>query len=100
MTFACKVRTLNEDYKIWKKYCGISKTPKDFLAFTTLTLNNLAEMISLFPRFKRRKGEIKILFKNFIQQRKMKRLVSVIPAYSTHTDIKCIAPCINWENIQ
>jgi hypothetical protein len=100
MTFACRVKTLQEDYTVWKKYCNISKTPKDFHAFITLTVKGVSEMISFIPRFLSRRGEIKILCKNLITRRKTRKLISVIPAYATHTDIKWTAPCIDWEHIE
>jgi hypothetical protein len=99
MTFACRVKVLQEDYKIWKKYCGISKTPKDFYAFITLTTRNFGELCKFIPHIRNRKKEIMILFMNIILHRKTKKLVSVMPSYATHTDIKWIAPCIDWEHI-
>jgi hypothetical protein len=100
MTFACRVKTLQEDCTIWKKYCGMSKTPKDFYAFITLTTRSLREMCKFIPHLKSRKREIMILFANIVFHRKTKKLISVIPSYATHTDIKWIAPCIDWEKFR
>ncbi|GHU87877.1 hypothetical protein FACS189476_04030 [Spirochaetia bacterium] len=97
MTFACRMRTLREDYQIWKKFCSIDKTPKDFHAFMAITQNSFSDMVSFFLQGKRRRGEFKILLKNILTRRKVKRLVSSIPAYATHTDTAFIAPFINWE---
>jgi hypothetical protein len=96
MTFACRIQTLAEDYAVWRKYT-ITKNPKDFWAFTTLTQNNFNDMVSFFKR--RRKIEFLILFNNWIRNKEMRRLISSIPAYSTHTDINFISPLVNWENI-
>jgi hypothetical protein len=100
MTFACSVKTLREDYAVWKKYCSISRTPKDFHAFMTLTSKSFWEIFNFIPRFKKHKGEIKILLKNLVSRRKARKLISVIPSCATHTDLKWLAPCIDWENIK
>lgn len=100
MTFACRTKTLREDRKIWKKYCGTSKTPKDFYAFITLTTRGFGEMCKLIPQFKNHKREVLILFINFILRRKTRRLISVIPAHATHTEINWIAPGVNWESVK
>jgi hypothetical protein len=99
MTFACRVQTLKENYAVWRKYCGVSKTPKDFHAFMTITRHSFSDIMSFLPRFKSHKGELKILFKNLFTQRKIKKLISVIPAYATHAEIQYTAPCVDWENI-
>jgi hypothetical protein len=100
MTFACRVKTLQEDCAVWKKYCGITKTPKDFYAFITLTTRSLLRAISFLPRLKTHRRAAVILFMNIIIRRKTKKLISTIPAYATHTDTKWVAPCINWENVE
>jgi hypothetical protein len=100
MTFACRVKTLQEDYFVWKKYCSIAKTPKDFYAFITLTTRSLLQAIIFLPRLKNHRRAALILFSNILTRRKMRKLISVIPAYATHTDTKWIAPCINWEHIE
>jgi hypothetical protein len=99
MTFACQVRTLREDYAIWKKYCNMAKTPKDFYAFITLTTRSFPQAVAFLPRIKNHRRAALILFTNLLRRRKIRRLISVIPAYATHTDIKWIAPCIDWEYI-
>jgi 2'-5' RNA ligase len=98
MTFACRVNTLREDYTVWKKYCGISRNPKDFHAHITLTQNHFSDMLLFIPRLKSRKGEFKIMFKNWITHRKVRKLISSIPAYATHTDIQWLAPLMDWES--
>jgi hypothetical protein len=100
MTFACQVKTLREDYAIWKKYCSMDKTPKDFYAFITLTTRSLSQAIAFLPRLKIHRRAAFILFTNLILRRKIRRLISSVPAYATHTDINWTAPCINWEYIE
>lgn len=100
MTFACRVKTLQEDYPVWKKYCRIGKTPRDFFAFITLTTRSLSQAIAFLSRLKVHKRLIMILFKNVIIRRKTRKLISAMPAYATHTDIKWISPCIDWETTE
>jgi hypothetical protein len=94
MTFACRVKTLAEDYNVWEKYTS-TRNPKDFFAFTSLTINNFSDMISFLKR--RRKIEFLILFNNWIKNRNPRKLISPIPAFSTHTDIAFISPFIDWK---
>jgi hypothetical protein len=96
MTFACTVKTLQEDYSIWKKYCSIAKTPKDFLAFITITQHIFSDAILFLNNFKRHKGEFKIIFKNWFLRRKTKKLITALPAYATHTEIKYLSPVVKW----
>jgi hypothetical protein len=99
MTFACNVKTLKEDYAVWKKFCGRGKTPKDMHAFMTITQNNFSDMLSFFLRGKKRRGEFKIMLQNWLRRKKPKKLISAIPAYATHTDVKYLAPFVDWEQV-
>lgn len=68
-TFATTVKTLREDYDIWKKWCFVTPTqthPNDFQAFLEL-------------------GE------------KGRSLISPIPTLSTHCEPSWAAPLIDWE---
>jgi hypothetical protein len=96
MTFACRVKTLIADYKIWKKYTRF-KTPQDFNAFCEITQNNANDMCAFFFKFK--KKLFFILFCNRLRCKKMKRLISTLPAYATHTEVLYLAPIINWEKV-
>jgi hypothetical protein len=98
MTFAARVKTLREDYQIWKKYCPLEqKIPSDFFAFLTLTQNDFLMLLKLFPR----KGHrvFKTLFKNWLVHRKPRKLLSPVPAWATHSDIPNVALFTDWKSI-
>lgn len=69
MTFATTVKTLKEDLHIYKKHCA-TVTPNDFGMFCELILP---------PNGTR-------------------RLVSPMPAVSTHAETEWLAKFVNWEN--
>jgi hypothetical protein len=96
MTFACRIQTLIEDYPVWRKYL-VTKNPKDFYAFVNLTQNNFGDMISFLKR--RRRKEFMLLFDNWIKGKKTRRLISPIPAFSTHTEIDFVSPFIDWKSV-
>jgi hypothetical protein len=96
MTFACSVKILKEDYNIWKQYTQ-KNTPKDFYAFITLTQKSFTDMMSFF--FRRRKKEFFIFMKNWLRGKKMRKLISAVPAYVTHAEVKWLSPTVNWENL-
>jgi len=95
MTFACRVKTLQEDYDIWLKYTQ-GKIPDDFHGFMQITQNKLSDFISYLCR--KRKKEAKIIFKNIISRRKINRLISAVPSHATHAEIKWLSPVIDWKN--
>ncbi len=75
MTFACKVKTLRNDFNIWLKHTS-GVTPKDFKAFKRLLgIGGLFNM--LFG-----KGRV---------------LISPIPSRSTHAEIAFLAPLVDWS---
>ena len=96
MTFSCKVQTLIDDYNTWKKY---TKTfiPKDNLAFYEISQNCVSDLFMFFFRLK--KKIFFILLRNQFRRKKIKKIISALPSYSTHTELASIAPVINWENI-
>jgi hypothetical protein len=96
MTFACKVKTLQDDLPIWKKYIT-GNIPDDFHAFMEITQNSLPDLFSFF--FRRRKKEFLILVENFITRKKTKKILSPLPSYSTHAETAWLAPIINWNAI-
>lgn len=95
MTFACKVKCLREDKNIWYKYTN-SKIPNDFFAFLELTQNSLLDAMVLGLREKEHKAA-RILFTNMITHKKMRTLISAVPASSTHAEIKYLAPVVDWS---
>ena len=96
MTFCCKVKTLRDDYKIWKKYTKYS-TPQDFNAFCELTQSGFKDLFCFMLRFKKKTAFI--LFCNQFRRKKMRRLISAVPARATHTELLFLAPVTNWNEI-
>jgi hypothetical protein len=96
MTFSCKVQTLIDNYRTWKKY---TKTfiPKDNLAFYEISQNCVSDMFMFFFRLK--KKLFFILLRNQFRGKKIKKVISALPSYSTHTELASIAPIINWNDI-
>ena len=97
MTFSCKVQTLIDDYKIWAKYTKYI-TPQDFNAFCELTQNSVFDLFAFLVRLKKKTAFI--LLCNQFKKNKMKKLISSIPAYATHTEILFLSPIIGWNSIQ
>ena len=97
MTFSCRVKTLIDDYKIWKKY---TKTfiPLDYYAFWQITQNSFSDMCQFFFRLKKRL--FLILLRNQFRGKKIKKLISALPARATHTELSTVAPIINWGKLQ
>jgi len=96
MTFCCRVQTLSDDYKIWKKYTKYS-TPQDFNAFCELTQDGISDLFSFLLRLKKKTSFI--LLCNQFRGKKMRRLISALPAYATHTELLFLAPVISWDGI-
>jgi hypothetical protein len=96
MTFSCKVQTLIDDYKVWKKYTKYV-TPQDFNAFCEITQNGISDMFSFLFRLK--KKSFFILFRNRLTGKKMKKIISAVPAYATHTELLFLSPVIDWNKI-
>lgn len=69
MTFATKVKTMKQDFEIYKKYCVGYSHPLDFYMW--------CEIVS--------------------QSKKI--LISAIPAVSTHGETKWLSPFVDWENM-
>lgn len=100
MTFSCRVRTLIDNYKTWKKFTK-KRIPGDFLAFVEITQNSMADALIFALRaftFKKRIMFIAfLLFVNLFRGKKMKKLVSAVPSRATHTETACVAPIIDWN---
>jgi hypothetical protein len=96
MTFSCKVKTLLDDYKIWKKY---TKTfiPLDYYAFWKITQNNFSDLCTAFFRLHRKL--FLILLANQFRRKKIKKLISALPAKATHTELSTVAPLVDWGKI-
>jgi hypothetical protein len=97
MTFSCKVQMLIESRKIWKKYTKTT-IPKDNLAFYKITQNSIFDLLMFFFRFKKR--IFLILLCNQFCGKKIKKLISAVPAYATHTELATISPVINWDKVR
>ncbi|GBR75897.1 hypothetical protein NO2_0526 [Candidatus Termititenax persephonae] len=103
MTFACAVKTLYADRKIWRRYLK-TNIPQDFYAFTTLTQNNFGDLCRIFVCFLRRWKKrylftALILLRNLLSFRKMRKLISPLPGYATHAEKELLAPLIAWEKL-
>jgi hypothetical protein len=96
MTFACRVQTLKSDFNIWKKNTK-TNIPDDFYAFLEITQNSFFDVVLFFLLL--RKRIFIILLKNWFSRKKVKRLISPVPAMATHTEVKTLAPVINWYSI-
>ena len=94
MTFACKVQTLIDNHKIWKKYTKGS-VPRDNLAFYEISQCSLKDMFSFLFRFNKR--IFLILFRNQFRRGKIKKIISALPACSTHAETKFISPVVDWK---
>jgi hypothetical protein len=70
MTFAAQVKTLKKDRRVFDKWTK-GTHPHDFMIF-----------VSLCDKF----------------IGKGRKLISPIPAYSTHGETNYLAPCVDWEN--
>ncbi|MEK6477774.1 hypothetical protein WJR50_09580 [Catalinimonas sp. 4WD22] len=77
MTFGTTVKILKEDQNIWWKYTA-KKTPQDFKAFAELCGHSY--------------------LKNKVSSPKRK-LISCLPARATHTELKHLAPLIDWYKV-
>jgi hypothetical protein len=94
MTFACSVKTLQDDHNIWIEY-NQECIPDDFHAFMKITQNSFFYMISFL--LQRRKKAFFVLLNNFLTRKKTKKLLSVIPSYATHAETAWIAPVVQWD---
>lgn len=94
MTFACRVGTLRETRNIWKKNT-ITRNPDDFHAFIELTQNTLA--VARILRKSGYKRATKIVLRNFFLRKRIFRLISCVPAHSTHAEVKWLSPVIDWN---
>ncbi len=97
MTFACRVKTLKEDLPIWEKYTE-SRNPKDFHAFVELSQNGIIDAFS-FLFLQKKKLFFKLIMKNRLCGKKMRKIISSIPARATHAEVKWLAPVIDWDSI-
>jgi len=95
MTFACKVSTLVEDLDVWKKYTK-GRIPDDFHSFMSITQGEPSDLLSFL--FRKMKEETFILGKNIVFRKKLKKLISAVPARATHAEVKYLAPVIDWNN--
>lgn len=97
MTFACRVRTLRQDYHVWEKYTQ-GRIPRDFKAFFELSQNDPADAVAFLLRKGKRRYAQTILM-NWISRRPMRRLISALPARATHAELAHLAPVVDWERL-
>ncbi|MDB4902140.1 MAG: hypothetical protein JWQ63_1421 [Mucilaginibacter sp.] len=105
MTFACQVKTLKEDYKVWSFY----KT-QDYLAFQKLAgyplkfssdlqvlKNKLSEVTSTnLKSYKKRLTIICHYYKNKFHTPK-RTLIVPIPGKATHVEVEYLTPLTDWN---
>jgi hypothetical protein len=96
MTFACRAGTLKEDMNVWQKHQR-KKIPKSFRVFMELTQNAPADAIRFLLAGKRK--YFFVIMSNWLLRRRMRRLISAIPAYATHAETEWLAPIIDWSTI-
>jgi hypothetical protein len=96
MTFSCKVQMLIESRKIWEKYTKTA-IPKDNLAFYKITQNSVSDLLMFFSRL--RKTLFLILLCNQFRRNRIKKLISAVPAYATHTELANLSSVINWDKV-
>jgi len=94
MTFATRVKTLREDYPVWKKYTT-SRNPKDFRAFLELGQKNPSDALAFLLRGKR--NQAFQIFKNWITRKKTRNVLCSIPACATHAETAFLAPVVDWR---
>lgn len=91
MTFACRVRTLKEDWQVWEYCTRFSKIPKDFLAFQILTKAPLHNKY-----YRHWFAQILFSIKRFFVN---KRIVScVIPAQASHLEVRYLPYNFNLKD--
>jgi hypothetical protein len=95
MTFACRVQTLHDNYHIWRKNTR-TKIPDDFWAFAEITQRNFSDVFLFFTLLNKRM--FLILLKNWLLRKKTKKLISSVPAFSTHTEVKTVSPIVDWSS--
>jgi hypothetical protein len=101
MTFACRIKTLEDDYKIWRTYC-VTKKRSDFLTFVRITQNFYSKIVlCIILLISGRYNWFNIIIYNMLLfgNKGTKKLISSVPAYATHTELATIAPVRNWDDI-
>ncbi len=94
MTFACRVKTLLEDFPVWDRHCR-KKSPDDFHAFMELIEIRLSDLLPLLKEYPKRR--LLILLRKIFFRRPSRLLVSAIPAMSTHAEMNWLSPVIDWK---
>jgi hypothetical protein len=77
MTFAVKQQTLKEDFSLWERHC-MAGFPNDFEAYLEL---------QAMDSWENRIGA------------KKRKLVTSLPAWSTHTETEWLSPLRNWTEL-
>jgi len=98
MTFACKVKTLREDYKVFFKYSSRKgKIPKSFYVFSELTRQRKLNPMFFFWADGHKNLPYIVLWNFF--RRKKRVLINSIPGYASHCHEGLQSPFINWESV-
>ena len=97
MTFASRVKTLKEDYRILMRNPD-GGIPDDFGMFLTLTKQRSPiDAVRVLPKLK---PAMTILLNNFAPFRKKRLLLVSIPGRATHCEQKYLSPLTDWTKIQ
>ena len=98
MTFAARVSTLKEDYRILMRHPD-KRPPKDFAMFLSLTKQrNPIDTINAFLLF--RPWPFQAMIMNYFAFfRKKRLLVTCIPGLATHCVDKCLSPLVDWTKV-
>ncbi len=98
MTFAARVKTLKEDYRILMRHPD-QRPPKDFAMFLSLTKQrNPLDTITVSYTHLRWPFQAMVM-NYFAFFRKKRLLVTPIPGMSTHCVENCLAPLVDWTKV-
>ena len=96
MTFAARVKTLKQDYKILMNNPD-KGIPHDFAMFLTLTKQS--SLIDAAKLYDMRRIALGIVLNNFAIFRKKRLLISCVPGRATHCEPKLLSPLTDWTKI-
>ena len=80
MTFACKLKTLKEDWGVWDEFTKGTLPNDDQIFYKLMGIRKFKFIISAVLRGKKRK------------------LITPIPGFSTHVESAWLSPFVDWEN--
>jgi hypothetical protein len=92
MSFAVRVKTLNEDREIWWRFTE-NRIPDDFHAFQVLTHRETPPKKSLSKK-------VKAMLAGPKEKNPKRVLISSIPGYATHAELEWLTPITQWHLIK